>query len=120
MFNFLKFTILLWLGLSACALGLAQGEPDAGAQEGRVDPFLPLVSGDGKLLNLNKDGHQQLEVNGIIYDKEGESFAIVNSAVVKARDCIGEYKVLRIEEDRVIFEKGGQPLEVGLHKEEKD
>lgn len=117
LFNFLNFAILLYWGLILCAPGFTQ-ETLVYEAQGRVDPFVPLISADGKPLNFNKETRQELEVNGIIYDKQGPSFAIVNSNIVKTGDLIGEYKVLKIEEDKVVFEKNGQPLEVGLYKEE--
>ncbi|MDI6605883.1 MAG: hypothetical protein QME65_01905 [Candidatus Omnitrophota bacterium] len=86
----------------------------------RRDPFVPLVSADGRLLNLNKETLQELQVNGIIYDGKGSSYAIVNSIVVKSGDMIGEFKVLRVEEDKVVFDKKGEPLEVEIHKEEAE
>lgn len=119
LFNFSYFTILLYLVFVLPAFGLTQ-ENSVYEAQGRVDPFVPLISADGRLLNFNKETLQELQVNGIIYDKQGDSFAIVNSIVVKTGDAIGEYKVLSIEEDRVIFDKNGQPLEVGFYKEETE
>jgi len=111
------FAILLYCGLMLYISALAQGNTVSDAQD-RPDPFVPLISADGVLLNLNNQSQETPEVNGIIYDKQGVSYAIVNSTVVAAGESIGDYKVLRIEEDKVVFEKNGQPLEVGIYKEE--
>jgi type II secretory pathway component PulC len=46
------------------------------------------------------------------------SYAIVDSSVVKIGDVIGDYQVLKIEEDRVVFIKEGQIKEVLLKKED--
>lgn len=107
LFIFVNFAILLCWGIILCAPGFAQGDFVYEAQD-RRDPFVPLISGDGRLLSFNKETQQELEVNGIIYDKQGASYAIVNSTVVRAGESIGEYKVLKIEEGKVVFEKNGQ------------
>ncbi|MFH0762364.1 MAG: general secretion pathway protein GspB [Candidatus Omnitrophota bacterium] len=113
------FVILLCWILVVCRGALAKGDFVYDSQ-GRRNPFAPLVSSDGRLLNFNKETLQELQVNGIIYDKQGSSYAIVNSMVVKSGDIIGEYKVLRIEENKVVFDKGGQPLEIEIHDEEAE
>lgn len=113
------FAILLYWIAASCSVSFAQGIFVYDAA-GRRDPFVPLVSADGRLLSPNKETLQELQVNGIIYDGQGSSYAIVNSMVVKNGDMIGEYKVLRIEEGKVVFDKGGQPLEVEIHQEEAE
>jgi hypothetical protein len=91
--------------------------------KGKRNPFIPLVTPDGRFLKLDKEEEKKgdLRVEGIIYDKNGRSFAIVNTSVVGIGDFIGEYRVLKIEQNKVIFIKEDQTLEVGLsvEKEEK-
>jgi hypothetical protein len=86
------------------------------------DPFIPLVTSDGRFVQLERaqedEGSFELKLEGIIYDKYGLSYAIVDSSVVKIGDVIGDYQVLKIEEDRVVFIKEGQIKEVLLQKEE--
>ncbi len=55
-----------------------------------------------------------LLLEGIIYDKNGTSCAIVNSEIVRIGDKVGEFQVLKILENKVIFIKNGEPLEVEL------
>ena len=87
------------------------------------NPFIPLVTPDGRLMKLDKEEEKKgdLIVEGIIYDKNGRSFAIVNTSVVGIGDFVGEYRVLKIEQTKVIFIKEDQTLEVPLsvEKEEK-
>ena len=59
-----------------------------------------------------------MTIEGIIYDKQGRSFAIVNAEVVGIGDSVGDYQVLKIFENKVVFIKDGEPLEVELTKEE--
>ncbi|MCX5699899.1 MAG: hypothetical protein NTX01_09455 [Candidatus Omnitrophica bacterium] len=90
--------------------------------KGKRDPFIPLVTPEGRLLKLDKpqDTTQQgLAIEGIIYDKLGRSFAIVNAAVVGIGDMVGDFQVLKIFENKVIFIRNGEPLEVELAKEVK-
>lgn len=89
--------------------------------KGKRNPFIPLVTPEGRLLKLDKqqDTTQQgLAIEGIIYDKLGRSFAIVNSAVVGIGDMVGDFQVLKILDNKVIFIRNGEPLEVELTKEE--
>ena len=87
----------------------------------RRNPFIPLVTSDGRLLKLDveQEGNSALVVEGIIYDKNGVSYAIVNGNVAKIGAKVGDYQVLKIEERKVVFIKEGQPLEVVLKKEEE-
>jgi hypothetical protein len=87
--------------------------------KGKRDPFIPLVTPDGRLLNLDKEEEatKGLLLEGIMYDKYGISYAIVNGRVVKVGDEVIGYQILRIEKNKVIFIKEGQPTEVELKKE---
>ena len=87
--------------------------------KGKRDPFIPLVTPDGRLLKLEQEeGVAGLLLEGIIYDKYGTSCAIVNSEIVRIGDKVGEFQVLKIEEKKVTFIKEGQITEVELKKEE--
>ena len=87
--------------------------------QGKRDPFIPLVTPDGRLLKLEQEaGVAGLLLEGIIYDKNGTSCAIVNGEIVRIGDKVGEFQVLKIEERKVIFIKEGQTIEVELKKEE--
>jgi hypothetical protein len=113
----LIFVILSGLILP-CVFGQDEFNYDA---QGKRNPFIPLVTPEGRLLKLDKqkDTTQQgLAIEGIIYDKLGRSFAIVNANVVGIGDTVGDFQVLKILENKVIFIRNGEPLEVGLTKEE--
>jgi len=99
-----------------CAQGLGQSEFVYDAK-GKRNPFIPLVTPEGRLLKLDKQepvSSGGLAIEGIIYDKLGRSFAIVNAAVVGIGDTVGDYQVLKIYENKVIFIKNGEPFEVEL------
>jgi hypothetical protein len=59
-----------------------------------------------------------LSLEGIIYDKYDLSYAIVNGEVVKIGDEVGGYQILSIEQDRVVFIRGGQTKVITLQKED--
>lgn len=87
----------------------------------RRNPFIPLVTSDGRLLNLDKEeSKQDLVLEGIIFDKSGRSYAIVNSEVVGIGDQVLDYKVLKIDEEKVIFVKDGALKEVAINKEAEE
>ncbi len=110
-FYFFTFTFLL--------LSFADEQFVYDAQ-GKRNPFIPLVTSDGKLLKLEREEQKgDLLLEGIIYDEQGMSYAIVNSKVVKIGDIVDDYQILKIEKNKVIFLKDGQPLEVDLKKEER-
>jgi hypothetical protein len=89
---------------------------------GKRDPFIPLITADGRFVQLERTPEEEeaslLKVEGIIYDKYGLSFAVVDGSVVKVGDVISDYQVLRVEEDKVFFIREGQIKEVLLQKED--
>jgi type II secretory pathway component PulC len=89
--------------------------------KGKRNPFIPLVTSDGKILNLDsvETSNKGLALEGIIYDKNGVSFAIVNGSVVKVGDVVGDTQVLKIEKNKVIFIKEGQTSEIELKEGEE-
>lgn len=113
-----KKFLLIFLVLAVPFIVFSQEEFVYDAK-GRRNPFIPLVTPEGRLLKLDKQNTASsggLALEGIIYDKLGRSFAIVNTSVVGVGDSVGDYQVLRILEDRVILIKDGEPLEIELVK----
>ncbi|MBI4982997.1 MAG: hypothetical protein HZC15_07720 [Candidatus Omnitrophica bacterium] len=87
--------------------------------KGKRNPFIPLVTPEGRLLQLDKEEKKaDLSVEGIIFDKNGRSYALAGGVVLGIGDTFGDYQVLKILEDKVIFIKEGQPYEVYINKEE--
>ncbi|MFA5198469.1 MAG: hypothetical protein WC066_04905 [Candidatus Omnitrophota bacterium] len=96
------------------------GEEFSYQDKGKRNPFIPLVTPEGRLLKLDKPenaGKEGLVIEGIIYDKAGRSFAIVNSSVVGVGDTVADFQVLKILEGKVVFARNGELLEVELTKE---
>jgi hypothetical protein len=115
---FLILTFLFLLPFSYLSLALAQ-EKMIYNDEGKRDPFIALVTPDGRLLNLDSSGGKaKIVLEGIVYDKDGRSYAIINDEVVSIGDYILGHAVFKIEEDKVILLKDNQPIEYKLEKEE--
>ncbi|MFH1457916.1 MAG: hypothetical protein ABIG31_01965 [Candidatus Omnitrophota bacterium] len=84
------------------------------------NPFMPLVTADGRLINLDKDKTRaDLVVEGTMFDKHGRSYAIVNGLVVEVADTIDGFRVLKVEQGKVTFMKDGQTRVVEVKSEEK-
>ncbi|MFH0855057.1 MAG: hypothetical protein V1869_00865 [Candidatus Omnitrophota bacterium] len=91
--------------------------------KGRRNPFIPLVTKDGQLLKLDRERESLpdgLSVDGIIYDKQGVSYALVNGRVIGVGDYAGDYRVLKIEDYKVTFLIGGQVKEVPIYSREEN
>lgn len=111
------FLTICNLRYAICLYAQAEFVYDA---RGKRNPFIPLVTSDGRLLKLDKkEGQDNLLIEGIIYDEDGLSYAIVNGEIVKIGDRVGGYYVSKIKKDKITFIKDGQPLELELKKEEE-
>jgi len=85
------------------------------------NPFMPLVTSDGRLISLDREkARSDLVVEGTVFDKYGRSYAIVNSIVVEVGDTIDGFRVLKVEQGKVTFMKDGQTkvVEVQEFKDE--
>jgi type II secretory pathway component PulC len=86
--------------------------------KGKRNPFIPLLTSDGRLINLDKEAPKgDLIVEGIIFDKKGRSYAIVNGEVVGIGDAVAGYEILKIENDKVVFIKESKITEIKVNKE---
>lgn len=130
------FLILFFLAFSAAAFGQ---EPQAQAPKenreitasakspakfiydakGKRNPFIPLVTSDGRICKMaEEEASGGLLLEGIIYDKNGLSYAMLNGQVVKVGESVKDYQIYRIEENKVHLTKDGELFELGLKKEE--
>lgn len=118
-----KPTILILWG---CLLTGVVGAPVVGAQSdfiyddhGKRDPFQPLVSSSGAIINISGDIQiTDMELEGIIVDSRGDNVAIVNGTIMKKRDTIGGYTVSGISADTVTLQKGNETFVLKLKKED--
>ncbi|MFH1202619.1 MAG: hypothetical protein V1674_07065 [Candidatus Omnitrophota bacterium] len=107
--------------LSFCfALEASKARRFAYDDKGLRDPFYPVVSPEGYLLvNLEPATEMSdIKLEGIIYDPQGVSFAIVNGTVVREFEMIGGFKLKTIEKNEITLEKNDQIYKIQLKKEE--
>jgi hypothetical protein len=103
---------ICFLILAATAVVPAAAQEFIYDSEGRRNPFIPLVTPDGRFQKLEADERkaesEDIKLEGILFDKYGISYAIVNGMVSKTGDVVGEFQILKIEEKKVIFMREGQ------------
>ncbi len=112
--------LLLAAGLPAVFLWCA-GTGEAGAAAGRRDPFIPLVTPEGRLIQpaLSR-GEGDVRLEGLIYDENGSSLAIINGAVAGVGDSVRGYRVIKIAENKVTLMKDGELKELLLQKKKEE
>lgn len=84
------------------------------------DPFRPLVDKDGNILPEARpvSAVMQLNLEGIVWSSDRDSYAIVSGNVVKAGDMLGDYKVMRINKNQVVLNRGGEDIVLTRGEEE--
>ncbi|MBU1061701.1 MAG: general secretion pathway protein GspB, partial [Candidatus Omnitrophica bacterium] len=80
------------------------------------DPFVPLVSKDGIYVSdaYGIKSIKDIRLEGIVWEVEKPSIAIINGEIVGEGAEIGVIKVLKIERDSVVFDVDGQAVRVEL------
>lgn len=82
------------------------------------DPMMPLVTPQGLIRDIKSLGAQEdLVLEGIIYDAQGKSLAIINGQIIKAGDTLGKIKILDIRQDKVVILKDDNVSEIKLEQE---
>ena len=122
--NFLKISAIFILGLclmfSFWVYSFSQQEFKYDAEKQR-NPFIPLVTSDGRLLTLQQAPVvKQLVLQGITFDQTGLSFCVINGEVAMVGDQIEDYRVIKIEKEKVTLSKEGKTLEMELRKEDEE
>lgn len=93
--------------------------------KGKRDPFTPLVNREGLLFEpaVKKENPYQAEtelyLEGIAYEPQGGSCAVINSEIVKSGDKIGDYQVLEVQRQKVVLVRGEEVLNLELRKEDE-
>lgn len=89
--------------------------------EKQRNPFMPLVTSDGRLLTLKQAPVvKQLALQGITFDQAGLSFCVINGEVARVGDQIDNYRVIKIDKEKVILSKEGETIEMELRKEDEE
>jgi hypothetical protein len=112
---------LLLVGLICVVLGsLAFAEETfVYDSKGKRDPLMPLVTSQGYIVNVEEELFaSDMNLEGIIFDINGNSLAIINGKVVRRGDNIGSYNIQEIEQAKVVLIKGAETYTLELKKEE--
>ncbi|MBU1007250.1 MAG: general secretion pathway protein GspB [Candidatus Omnitrophica bacterium] len=83
------------------------------------NPFAPLVSEGGGYVSdaYGISGVKDIRLEGIVWDKNNGSVAIINGEIVREGQSVGAIKVLAIDKDAVIFDVDGEEVRIGLISE---
>ena len=117
-------TLKQFIGL--VMLLLLMGQPNYAAEEkftykskGRRDPFIPLIGKGAELLiSQEMNSIEGIVLQGIIFDPERESLAIVNGEIFKEGQPVGGFMLSRINERNIILIRDGKNYIVNLVEEE--
>ncbi len=110
--------ITICLTFALVSGGVAQEQQYSYKFQGKRDPFVPLISPAGYLLNLEPEDDNALRLEGIMYDRKGDSIAIINGELVRVGETIGDALLTSIEENKVTIIKDNQKTELELRREE--
>lgn len=110
---------LILMGWASVQAETTQEKPFVYDDKGRRDPLMKLVTADGAIVSYDMDlSIDDLALEGIIFDAQQNSLAIINGKIVKVNDKMGLFTVSRIEQNRVILHKGQESFFLELKKEE--
>ena len=86
--------------------------------KGKRDPFMPLVTSEGYIISVEEELFaSDMNLEGIIFDVQGRSLAIINGKVVKVGDNIGSYTILEIGQTKVILAKEAEKYILELKRD---
>jgi hypothetical protein len=111
---FLFFLCLFLFGVEA----LADNQTFYYERKDRRDPFWSLVSPSGTILTYDQDlAFSDLVLEGITFDQQGKSIAIINSSIVGSNDQIGGYQIIEIRRLEVVLLKNGKTYILKMKRE---
>ncbi|MBI3332568.1 MAG: hypothetical protein HYZ93_00555, partial [Candidatus Omnitrophica bacterium] len=94
--------------------------------KGKRDPFVPLLTSEGQRIRppgLDEEaatGLTGLILQGIIFDRQSESYAIINGRIVRPRERFDGMELLQVEPGAVTVLVEGQPHRLTLQQPKKE
>jgi type II secretory pathway component PulC len=82
---------------------------------GKRDPLIPWKA---EQLPQEADEVSDIKIEGIIFDPERGSYAILNGTVVREGEALGGYRVRRIEKKRVLLSRQNKEIELAFQADE--
>ena len=121
--HFIMFLLLILVTLAYSRLTYAEYKYYS---KGKRDPFIPLVSGKMKIASLGLESVETIDdvkLEGIMFDPQGESIAVLNGEVVKEGERAVNIEIVEIRDMSVtlkiynrlytvnLIEEGGETVE---------
>jgi hypothetical protein len=114
----LSFSLIISLLIMTGSSALAQEKKYSYKNQNKRDPFVPLISPAGYLLNLEPEDNSVVKLEGIMYDPHGDSIAIINGSLVRVGETIGDAVLSSIEANKITVIKDNQKVDIELRREE--
>ena len=103
--------------LTVASVFADQSKPFVYHENGKKDPFGPLVSPSGGINTSDFEAtSSDIVLEGIVLDAQGKNLAILNGKIVKAGDKILSYTVGTISSNQVELINGQETLTVKIKK----
>lgn len=96
----------------------AEAEDYVYKYQGKRDPFMPLITPSGFLVNLEPADDKKLNLEGIMFDPKGASMAIINGELMSVGDTMGSAVVSGIEANKVVVIQDNEKIELELRRGE--
>ena len=98
-------------------LSLTATSAHAYEEHGARDPFWPLITASGTIINYGEDvSVSDMVLEGIVSNGTGNYTAIINGSVVEVGDMVGQYQINGIEAKKVILSKDTEIFDLNLKK----
>lgn len=119
MLRIIILSFFLFMSLSIGDILLSDESAPKYEKGKKRDPFIPIITSDGQLINIeDEDKEIQFNLEGIIFDKEGHSMAIINGQILKKNDTILDAKIVEVRKNSVVYVKDGDIFVLNAEKEE--
>jgi hypothetical protein len=109
-------------GFAGLCVTLAPAAWAAYNAKGRRDPFVPLLTAEGQRIHPpgldegTATGVSGLMLQGIVFDPQGDSYALMNGKIMREQEEINGMRVVRIQPNVVTILAEGQEHRLELHK----
>lgn len=118
--DFLLFLILvlMFFGANAYAEDTIPATYDSMMKR---DPLMPLVDSNGNLVRVTvTQSATEMNLQGIVYGGSAEdSYVVLDNEIYQLNDVVGNYKLVHIEEYKVVLSKDNEEYVLELQKEEE-
>ncbi len=118
--------LLLWMLACASVVWMQNSAFGEYLPKGKRDPFVALLTPEGQrvyppgLDEQAANGLSELTLQGIVYDPNAQSYAVINGQVVEEQAEVDGVKILKIEPTSVTVLIEGQTSQLTLKEAAKE